>query len=422
MIAALLLLGCAPPIADVEVQVLDDMATLVEVRWTTRKEVASTVRFGTDGQRPLETPTGPVSTTHSAILRGLPQDTAATLQVTTADGDEGEVVDLRTGALDDAFLPFTLEGDPLDEFVIAPLYDPGDSAGVVILDGQGRVVWQHEDERELYVTRARLARDGSGIIYNSSDLNGEADEIQTLIWVSWTGEETRTVDVPLMGHDFVEKADGTVVTLAFEERDEIVGTKLVEVAPDGTQTDSWSAFDCFDPDETSHDEMARGWTFANALDYDEAADRYTISFRNFGSLVSVDGATGACDWVLGGLASTVDITGETFEHQHQFVRTEDAVLVFDNDGMSGASRILEYALSDGGAEEIWSHEFDQWNVVLGDVHRLPNDERLVVWAVHGQIDRVTASGEMVSTLATEPGVVVGFVDLPSDLYTERTGP
>ena len=421
MIAALLFLGCAPPISDVEVRILDEMPTFAEVSWTTRKEVASTVRFGADGNRTLETPPGPASTSHSAILRGLPQDTAATLQVVTADGDEGEVVDLHTGALDDAFHPFVLDGDPLDGFVIAPLYDPGDNAGVVILDGQGRVAWQHEDERGLYVTRARLARDGSGVIYNSSDLNGEADEIQTLVWVSWTGEETRTVDVPLLGHDFVEKGDGTVVALAFEERDEVVGTKLIEVAPDGTQTDTWSAFDCFDPDETSHDEMARGWTFANALDYDEDADQYTISFRNFGSLVSVDGATGACDWVLGGLASTFDIAGETFEHQHQFVRTEDAVLVFDNDGMSGASRIIEYALDGDTAEEIWSHAFDQWNVVLGDVHRLPDDERFVVWAVHGQLDRITASGEVVSTLSTEPGVVVGFVDLPTDLTAERTG-
>ncbi len=416
MLPMLLVLGCAPSVEDVEIRPLEDMPSFVEVTWTTRTEVASQVAFGPGSELDLVTPLGPPDTQHSAILRGLPQDSAASLQVLTEDGDSSEVFDLSTGPLEDLFHPFERTGPELDGFVVTPLYDPGDNGGVVVLDGAGRVVWQHEDDRGLYVTRARLARDGSGVIYNSSDLNGDADATQALVWVSWTGEEVRTEEVPLLGHDFVELADGTVVSLAFEDRGEVVGTKLVEVAPYGTQTDTWSSWDCFDPELTEHDEMSRGWTFANALDYDEPSDTYTMSFRNFGSLVSVDGASGACDWVMGGLASTVDIEGETFEHQHQFVRTEDSLLVFDNDGMSGASRLLEYSLDGEQAEQIWEHAFEEWNVVLGDVHRLPDDDRLAVWAIHGQLDRISPAGEVITTLDTQEGVVVGFVDLAEDLY------
>ncbi len=405
-------------ILDIDVEILDSMPTLARVTWTTRDEVASQVRFGEGTDLDLVTPLDDPATEHSALLLGLPPATSASLQVVAGD-DESDVLTVETGELDDVFPGFLHEGDPQEHFMVTPLYAPEGEDGVVILDGEGRIVWQHADSRGLYVTRARMAIDGSGIIYNSSDLNGHDDETQELVWVSWEGEEIRTEEVFLMGHDFVEKADGTIVTVAFEPREEVVGTKLVEVAPDGTQTDTWSSWDCFDPEVHTHDEMTMGWTFANAMDYDEIADAYTISFRNFGSIISVDGATGACDWVFGDVAGTFDITGDTFEHQHQFHRTADSMVVFDNDGQPSQSRIIEYEfdLAARTASEIWSYSFDSWNVVLGDVHRLPDGDTLAVWGMHGKVDRITPAGDVVTHLETETtGTVIGFTVLAEDLY------
>ncbi len=414
-----LLQSCGGPIQDIELQVLDDMPTVVEVTWTTREEVASQVRFGADADLDLLTPLDQPATDHRALLLGLPPSAIAGLQV-IAGADESEVLAIGTGALDDDFPPFTLEGDEQEHFMLTPLYAPSGADGPTILDGAGRTVWQYSDPRGLYVTRASLARDGSGVIYNSSDLNGHHDEVQELIWVSWEGQEIRTEQVPLLGHDFVEKADGTIVALAFHEGDEVVGTKLVEIALDGSKTDTWSSWDCFDPDLHSHDELEMGWTFANAMDYDEAADVYTISFRNFGSIVSVDGASGSCDWVLGDVAGTIEITGDSFEHQHQFVRTEDSMLIFDNDGQAGASRVIEYDFDPaaGTASEVWSYSYDAWNAVLGDVHRLDNGDTLAVWGMHSEVDRVTPEGEVVARLETEPGTVIAFTTLLGDLYVD----
>ena len=407
-------------IMDIAVEVLEDMPTLARVTWTTRDPVASQVRFGAGSDMTLLTPLDEPATEHSALLLGLPPATTGSFQV-IAGADESEVQAVETGTLDDVFPGFVLDGDELGKFMLTPLYAPEGADGPVILDGAGRTVWQHSDSRGLYVTRVRLARDGSGLIYNSSDLNGHDDETQELVWVTWEGEEVRTEEVFLMGHDFVEKADGTIVTVAFEERDEVVGTKLVEIALDGTQTDTWSSWDCFDPEVHTHDEMAMGWTFANAMDYDEAADVYTLSFRNFKSIISVDGATGTCDWVFGDVAGTIDIDGDTFEHQHQFVRTEDMLLVFDNDGYPGQSRVIEYEFDPdaGTATEVWSYHFDSWNVVLGDVHRLDNGDTLAVWGMHGKADRITPAGDVVAHFETDAtGTVVGFTVLEDDLYMD----
>jgi hypothetical protein len=405
-------------ILDIDVELVGSMPTLARVTWTTRDEVASEVRFGEGNDRILVTPLDAPAFEHSALLIGLPQSATASLQVVAGD-DESDVLTFETGELDDVFPGFVLDGDPQEHFMLTPLYAPEGADGPVILDGLGRIVWQHSDSRGLYVTRVRVARDGSGLIYNSSDLNGHDDETQELVWVSWEGEEVRTEEVFLMGHDFVEKADGTIVTVAFEPREDIVGTKLVEIALDGTQTDTWSSWDCFDPEVHTHDEMTMGWTFANAMDYDEAADVYTLSFRNFKSIISVDGATGTCDWVFGDVAGTIDITGDTFEHQHQFERTEDTLLVFDNDGQPSRSRVIEYEFDPaaGTASEVWSYSFDSWNVVLGDVHRLDGGDTLAVWGMHGKVDRITPAGDVVSHLETDTtGTVIGFTVLLDDLY------
>ena len=167
--------------------------------------------------------------------------------------------------------------------------------------------------------------------------------------------------------------------------------------------------------------MEMGWTWANALDHDDSTDVYTLSLRNFGSIVSVDGATGACDWALGGLAGTVDIIGDTFEHQHQFARTDETMVVFDNDGEGTRSRVIEYAFdpTTGTAEQVWSYTFPLWNVVLGDVHRLDDGDTLVVWSVHGRVDRITPQGEVAAKLVTEEDMVIGFVALENDLYVPQ---
>ena len=418
LIPIVLLFGCGEAIQEIEIQVLDGMPTLAQVTWTTGDEVASQVHFGAGSDLSLVTPLDDPATEHHALLLGLPPSTSASFQVVAGD-DASELMTVETGALDDVFPDFTLDGEGLGQFMLTPLYAPEGADGPVILDGAGRKVWQYSDPRGLYVTRVRVARDGSGIIYNSSDLNGHDDETQELVWVSWEGEELRSEQVYLMGHDFVEKADGTLVTVAFEEREDVVGTKLVEIATDGTQTDTWSSWDCFDPQVHTHEEMAMGWTFANAMDYDEQADVYTLSLRNFGAIISVDGASGTCDWVLGDVAGTIDITGATFEHQHQFEHTGDTMLVFDNDGQPGRSRVIEYDFDPaaGVATEVWSHSFDTWNAVLGDVHRLDNGDTLAVWGMHGQVDRITPGGDIATHLATdEPGTVIGFTTLLDGLY------
>src|SRR6185436_20956790 len=117
-----------------------------------------------------------------------------------------------------------------------------------------------------------------------------------------------------LAHDFVELGDGTFAAIAFKEgplpgecnevyakskKTAVLGNHIVEVAPDGTETEVWDSWDCFDPCVDVDDSLGPGWTFANALDYDEDTDSYLVSLRHLSSIASISRATGECNWIFG---------------------------------------------------------------------------------------------------------------------------
>lgn len=428
----LLIAGCRGPIQDITVK-LTDVETVAEVTWTTRKEAGSYVRFGPDLDMRLESPESN-GTEHRAFLVGLTEDTEYNLQV-VADDKTSEVITKKTGALPTYLPTFGLEGDAFETNIVAPYVIPADgTGGPMILDGSGNTLWYDLDTSGMYVPRARLAKDGSGVIYNVSDLNGNEDGT-ALVWVGWDGTELRREEVPLLGHDFVEKDDGTIVALTFEFQGTVKGNRLVEIAPDGSTTDVWNSWSCFDEDKHPTPEMeGTGWTFTNSLDYDPDTDTYYVGMRNFSSIAAVDGETGDCDWVFGNVAATmVDAAGVHMRHQHQYEILPDSLLVFDNDGSGeGYSRVVEYAFDGETAEAQWCYstpdpddpEESLYNVVLGDVHRTPEGDTNVTWATSSLVQRVDPAGELVGAVQGETGVVVGFTSFPDDLYnpSERSVP
>ena len=201
----------------------------------------------------------------------------------------------------------------------------------------------------------------------------------------------------------------TALLLLRRKHDE---SELVEISPDGTVRDIWSAWDCYDPVTNPSIDIDHGWTHANAMDYDAAADAFQISLRNLTTIVQVDRATGACDWGVGGSAGTVTIDGPTFFHQHQFQRHPGRLLVFDNDGAPGfTSRVLEYDFDGETATHVRTIEADPplYSFILGDVHRFDDGDTMVVWSVPSTIDRIDADDERNWRLQAEgDGVILGF--------------
>jgi hypothetical protein len=250
--------------------------------------------------------------------------------------------------------------------------------------------------------------------------------------------------VPLLAHDFVElppgtegAADGTLAAIVVEYRDfegtQLRGDQIVEVSPDGELATVWSAWDCFDPAEWMGDSPELGWTFANSLDYDRFDDVYYLGMRNFSSIVRIDRQSGACEWVLGLSASTLEFAegSQRFLHQHQFdvfdVRSGEEtfphLLVLDNEGASGdRSRVMEYELDleAGVATEVWSYlpEEELYSFVLGEPNRLRDLDggTFVNWGAAGQLERLNDAGERIWKANLPIGYIFGFHTLADSLY------
>jgi len=412
--------GTAPmedPIRMLSAEVGDPIGTVVTVSWETTEASTGYVEFGTDGAFDRSTRVeSSAGTDHAARLVGLPQDTEISYRVVVGD-QVGQPQTITTGTLPGG-PELVVEGSGQDLFLTLPFLFP-DNTQIGMVDPEGRLVWIHRAATDLAVYRSRVALDGSGIVYSATLNAGLPDPASTIVRVGWDGEEISRTAIPDLAHDFVELDDGTLVTLAYELRDDIEGNMLLSVAPDGTVTELWSTWDCFDPDTHVSDDVVPGWTHANALDYDEASDSFLVGLRNFGTIVQVK-QDGTCGWSIGGVGGTMEVTGQRFTHQHQFQRLDGGgLLVFDNDGASGqVSRAIEYSLDEAAdtarLERILVAEPPIYTFILGDVHRSGNGDTTIVWAVAGTVDRMAADDTRLWRLTNNDNALFGFTHFLKD--------
>jgi len=426
---AFLLIGCGkmPSISDVDATVSEQVSTVVTVNWTTDEATVGYIEYGpTDAygyQTALETD---ASTSHSQFVL-MPADTTMHYRVVVPVDDDtatSKGQEVTTGVLPAELPTLTVTGEGHDDYMAVPLL--GGVTAPVVIGPDGEYLWYHFDERDLDVYRVRLSVDGESVLYNAASVSGDPAENSELVRVALDGSSEETIPLSLLAHDFVELPDGTITAMVVEYQDgvdgeEIRGDQLVEISADGTQSIIWSAWDCFDPEIDTVEETEFGWTFANALDYSEDEDAYYLSLRNFSSIVKINRGTGACEWVFGGNSSTIEIDGNTFLHQHQFQKTGDTFVVFDNEGGVGESRVLEYDFNEdaGTAEAVWSYDADDPDIyvfVLGDVTRFDDGDTMVTWSIAGQIDRVDSSGEVLWKLNTDLGYAFGFNTLTASPY------
>jgi hypothetical protein len=419
---------------DVSVEVSENIATVLAVRWATDEPTIGYVEYGPSEAMELKTPlTDEESEEHEQLLLGLTPDTLVYYRIVTWDGDDAaatEVQTIRTGDLPVGLPRLERQGEGHDQYTIVPVL--GSTTAVVILDPNGKIVWHHRDDRELDFYRARLSVDGKSLLYNAASVSGDPADNSELVRVALDGSDSSSIEVPLLAHDFVEHPDGTLAAIVVEYRDvdgaSMRGDKIVEIDPeDGTQTTVWSAWDCFDPSEWPGDAPDHGWTFANALDYDPEEEAYYLGMRNFSSITKIDRQSGACEWVLGLSAPTLEFAPGTtrFLHQHQFHVRGDRIVVLDNEGSAGnESRVIEYQLDFEAnvATEVWSYVSDPtvYTFVLGEPTRLDDGSTFVNWSSAGQLERVSEDGESLWKLNSPAGFAFGFHTLAESLYPRST--
>ena len=434
LLSALALLpACGPSILidGLQAEASPDMATVVRVSWSSDQESQGYVQYGLDGILDQATPleTAP-SLEHEQLLLGLPENAELSWQVvipSESDDPEddtlGDLMTASTGSLNPDLPALAASGSGNTHYIVAPIM--GAIFGPAIITPEGEYTWFYEDDRDLEVYRARLSLDGQSLLYNAASVSGDPADDSMIVRVSLDGSSVETYPLPLLAHDFVEHPDGTLGAMVVEYRDldgeEIRGDQIVEIAPDGSQSVVWSAWDCFDPVADVGDDTEYGWTFANALDFDPDEQAYFIGSRNFSSITRVDRATGSCDWVFGDVAATFSpgSGSSRFLHQHQFFQADGRLLVFDNDGAAGnVSRVIEFEFDPeaGTAEEVWTFDDGIYTFVLGDVTRFDDGSTMVDWATGGQMDWLDASGTPSWKINTDVGYAFGFNTPLQDLY------
>src|SRR5690606_10165261 len=172
--------------------------------------------------------------------------------------------------------------------------------------------------------------------------------------------------------------------------------------------------DCFDPAQVPGDDMAAGWGFANALDYSESEQAYYVGLRNFSSIVKVNRATRACEWVLGSSGATIPFAegAAPFLHQAQFHLAGTRMLVLDQEGgPGGTSRVIAYELgaTQEMATQLWTHPATPSFTLgaPGEPTAIPGGDTFINWSSQGVLERVDAGGQQVWSLSAS-GSVFGY--------------
>ena len=169
-----------------------------------------------------------------------------------------------------------------------------------------------------------------------------------------TGRSRRSIPIPLLAHDFVEHADGTLAAIAFEDRQDVDGTPhpRQQAGRGRARRNAAHRLDQLEllrsDRHAQGDDPQQGWTFANALDYDAADGRLLRRHAQFQQHRQGQPRDRRVRMGAGPLRqrrSRSRPAPPRFLHEHQFDVHGNRILIMDNDGAPGdESRVLEYEL------------------------------------------------------------------------------
>ncbi len=424
---------------DVQVTMSEVIPTVGTVAFTVDAEGIEDayVEFGLEDEGGVRAPAvADEDGTYTATLLGMKAGHDYHVRpVVTIDGTPtaGDDVTLTTGSVPSNLSSFDVSGGDPD--AVTPGFiatsNPVPTSTAIILDTDGDYVWWYAcPDVSTSMTRTLRSADGQWLYFATyRALSGESgnpmDSRALRVKIDGSGSEMIMVDGA--HHDLVELPDGSLGLLVYDHRmidgQQIYGDGIVEVRPDGTPEWVWSTWDSldFDPEVVEGD---GSWTHANAMDYDPEEDVYYVSIRNLNCIVKIDRGTGALIWQFGGENSDferADGSTDFLDGQHQFQVLDDGILVFDNrvnDVME--SRVVQYSMDPdtGIAEEVWEYTLDPpiLSGLLGDVLRFDTGRTLVTWSMGGQMDELSADGELLWRINADLGGALGFTEHFTSFY------
>lgn len=433
MIGALLWLACGPvrsglgDLPDLQITEGELVPTTVALSWTTGASGRSWVEYGLDASLSQRTPATAPGEAHEVRLVGLKPQHSYHWRAITELGD-GTL--LQTG-INTLQIPPPPQGLPR---LTASVSDPratvasgylvttlieADGGWVVVLDGDGDVVWWYDTGHEgaippdlvgltppgwgghtLPITSRYDAATHSILVsFYDGDQQLDVATFRRIPLAALRAEEIVTTRTELGHHDFVyHPGEGTVAWLAYQvepfEGARWAADAILET-PEGARSSGavsavWSWHDDSGAEPELFDELQRSfasdiaeleWTHSNSLMYDPGSGAYFVMSKFLDCLVKIDRATGRGDWVLGGPHSDFTLSsgqpvwtglrgsalwshGHMSELWHDPEQGTGGFVVFDNGyyhpglgGGEGWSRISEYRFDERTrtVDKIWEH-------------------------------------------------------------------
>jgi hypothetical protein len=377
----------------------------------------------------------------TALLVGLHPNSDVWLQTSAlVDGERvcSAPVVAQTGSLPaglaEAQVSGSLDGPATPAFLALPVLTEFDRMAVIYETRTGAPVWMWTMPSELEggspIYRVHVRADGGGVLLNVHEAPHSAGGLYSVDWDgSWS-----FLEVEGASRDFFELEDGTVAVLSnqvrntehplFDDERVVRGDRIIEVRPDGSQTEIWNMFD-----DTPHDlgltEIAADqniefveWAHANGITHDPHTNRYVVSLPDVESVAAIDRATGGLAWLLqegGGDFETGGLNEPLMEQSHSVqVLPDGNLMLFNRRETGGCSDVteIELDLENQTARPVWTHDSDPCLLVvfLGEGRRLEDGDTVVSWSSAGQVDIIGPDKALRWRLALDLGAGFGFVD------------
>ena len=422
----------ASPIGDVSWSVHDEVATLIEVRFTLDEAATAWVRFSFDGANWWESPARELEAgEHGEVLLGVPAETDVDWELVASVGGAeftSALQEARTDALpSDLPRAALVDWDPAAAGPEGWLYTTVESGNynffgpyyAVILDREGHIVWYRAPENDRLAMFPRLAPDGSHILID-----------QTAIYTSGTPELIRTT-LDLSQEDRVRPAHWNLAydylpdgTMLYDDSTDGVRYHLTALRPDGTEEQLWSCYDWM-----SAIKQVRTWDCQpNTILWNEDSNTVLWSMFETSTVVEVSLDSGEVIRQFGQLEGgwTMDPTSSMFDLQHFPNYSADGTLMVSTHvvGQRGVQVAREFVVNDTTQtlEQVWSYQNDlgYYAEYAGETKRLSSGNTLVGLGTDGAVLEVTPAGELAWGVEW-PGRLVGQATLVDDLYALNEG-
>lgn len=417
--------GLPPTMCNITVgtnMVSPDMATVGIIEFSTDLAgiTSARIEFGLDTNYGMTAPVDLDSPNYRTLLLGMKQRSTYHFRVVASNGSgecAGPDATIETGSLQNGLPELDITTEQPDKraggFVITGQYtQAGGSSPAYIFDVDGDIVWAYGSPRD--VTGARMSYDGKYMWINSANVpKGQASVVR----VSMDGSMVENFSQQFTGqnHQMTILPDETVAFYAYGTRRLENGTTyncddIKERAPDGTVKTIVNAGDAHGVNGNCH---------LNTIQYSPEDDTLVFSDLDHDNITKVR-RNGETVWVIGGSSSDFTGNGSSWDTQHGIhILGLDRLVFFNNasDTENSNAIELELNLQSMTATKAWSYNDGQtYNMIMGDVQRLPNGNTLVAYSTRGVLHQVDANSQLVEEWVWPINGAFGYIEWRPDLY------